>query len=331
MMKKILVVKSRAMGDAIMGLGTIQFLKSYFPQSEIHYAIPKWIAPLLESVQTAADKIIAFDLKSPLDFYDQWIFLAQQKYDHIFELHQTGRNAKFFSTYALFHKTTYSFHNHQQTAHVRGPLIQRDLDGVFVYLTKKMKIEKPDFLNFSPLMKCQNVVPMNAIVFGVVATRKTKMWPLSYYQQLAEKISQQQKTKILIPLSLSDEDQHIKEKILQWQNPLVEVIQVSTGQLAQRIAPASFYVGNDTGLKHLCVALGIKTLTFFGPEEPLEWHPYAKTKHDFLFIDPLPCRTEISHYCPLKTCDSMICLNQFLPKDVWEKNLKKELESPRHR
>ncbi|MFN8371029.1 MAG: hypothetical protein U0T83_10460, partial [Bacteriovoracaceae bacterium] len=62
-------------------------------------------------------------------------------------------------------------------------------------------------------------------------------------------------------------------------------------------------------------------ITFFGPEEPKEWHPYDVKKHPYFFIDKLECRTQISHYCPLNTCDSMICLNQITPALVVTKVL----------
>jgi heptosyltransferase-2 len=71
--------------------------------------------------------------------------------------------------------------------------------------------------------------------------------------------------------------------------------------LAKELSKASMYIGNDTGLKHICIALGVKTYTFFGPEPPLEWHPY-------FYIEGLECRTRDAHFCGLSECESMVCL-----------------------
>jgi ADP-heptose:LPS heptosyltransferase len=41
------------------------------------------------------------------------------------------------------------------------------------------------------------------------------------------------------------------------------------------------FIGNDSGLRHMAAALGIKTLTLFGPENPVEWHPYKEEDGHF--------------------------------------------------
>ncbi len=38
---------------------------------------------------------------------------------------------------------------------------------------------------------------------------------------------------------------------------------------------AQFYMGNDTGLTHLAAASGTKTITIFGPSDPLRYAPYT--------------------------------------------------------
>ena len=98
----------------------------------------------------------------------------------------------------------------------------------------------------------------------------------------------------------------------------VQFCEVSLAQLPREIATAQLYIGNDTGIKHLSIALGLKSISFFGPEPPEEWHPYDKSEHPFFYIDPLDCRTEKAHFCGLSTCESMICLNQFTPDSVYQ-------------
>ena len=84
------------------------------------------------------------------------------------------------------------------------------------------------------------------------------------------------------------------------------------------MAEANVYIGNDTGLKHLAIALGLKTYTFFGPEPPNEWHPYDQNSHPFFYIEDLECRTQNAHYCGLSECNSMICMD-FKIESVYER------------
>ena len=41
-----------------------------------------------------------------------------------------------------------------------------------------------------------------------------------------------------------------------------------------QIAQATAYVGPDTALTHMAAALGVPTVAFFGPTDPLKWGPW---------------------------------------------------------
>ena len=62
--RTILVVKNRAMGDSIMCLATLQWLRELYPEAKIVYGLPSCIIPLYKNVQTAADSYLNVDLKS---------------------------------------------------------------------------------------------------------------------------------------------------------------------------------------------------------------------------------------------------------------------------
>ena len=102
----------------------------------------------------------------------------------------------------------------------------------------------------------------------------------------------------------------------------VSFLQTSLRDLPIELASGKIYIGNDTGIKHLCIALGLKSISFFGPEPPVEWHPYNQNEHPFYYIDNLDCRTQTAHFCGLSTCDSMICLNQISAERVFIDNKK---------
>ena len=115
-------------------------------------------------------------------------------------------------------------------------------------------------------------------------------------------------------MSKSEFDQNLKKKI---HSKDVIFIEKPLSELPLEMAKADLYIGNDTGIKHLAIALGLPTLSFFGPEPPLEWHPYNEKAHPYFYIDGLDCRTASAHYCPLSQCDSMICLNTITAKSVY--------------
>ncbi len=89
-----------------------------------------------------------------------------------------------------------------------------------------------------------------------------KNWPLSRYRELARQLR--------YPVEWTagpDED-------------LPEAARFSNlHELAEWIAGAHLYIGNDSGITHLAAATGIRTLALFGPTSPRTWAPRGKNVH----------------------------------------------------
>lgn len=322
----IFTFKNRALGDAIISLGAIQYLKTNFPNSFLIYGVPAWVYPLFKNVETAADKIIPVSLKNFSDWINFYGVMKNLNPDIIIELFQSGRGKKFGSFYEVFNHSTYFGNNHHlDDGTFKKSNIQRDIDGIRHHLKN---LPEASFLDFCPKLKSNfNISKENTIIFGIVATRETKLWPIEYYHQLARIILNNFPfAKIKIPVSPNKLDQNLKKTFLSLGVlDRVEFLETSLEVLPLKISQAKYYIGNDTGIKHLAIALGLKSASFFGPEPAVEWHPYNIPDHPFYYVDNLDCRTKVSHFCGLNTCDSMICLNQIKPETVFD-SLKKRLE-----
>lgn len=316
-----------------MGLSTLSYLRSIYPNSKIYYGIRAWTQALYSEVECDADQVLALDFDNFKGYMKTWKLLSSLDIDHIHELHLSGRSEKFFSLFSLLKGIKYTYHNHHLSSQKSDvvdhgkikPLIQRDLDGVYTFLGKSEKA--PSYLDFPPQFKIRKSCQTPCIIFGVVATRATKMWKLDYYIELARKIkSIHRDIRIIIPLSSSQADKKIRDQIeLRDGNSHVELVELPLSALAETFSECLLYIGNDTGLKHIAIASGIKTYTFFGPEPPHEWHPYDNRSHPYFYIDGLECRTREAHFCGLSECDSMICMDQISPDQVF-KEVKKDIE-----
>ncbi|HLE10451.1 MAG: hypothetical protein A2504_16060 [Bdellovibrionales bacterium RIFOXYD12_FULL_39_22] len=314
-----------------MGLSTVDYLRSLYPQSKIYYAVPSWIVPLYDNVKISADAIIAMDLKRPHDWIKCWRLMRQLKIDLVYEMHQSGRSKKFFSLFSLIHRIPYFFHNHhlKDGTSVVGqgmirPLIQRDLDGVYSFLgrTNNHDTSPPHYLHYPPrLLITRKAQKQRRIIFGVVATRATKMWPIENYLLLSKIIFKHHPDiEIAIPLSKSSDDLAIKEKFSKHEiDSRIIFVHLSLAELPHFFAESFLYIGNDTGIKHLAIAVGLKTYTFFGPEPPNEWHPYDVSTHPYFYIEDVICRTENAHYCGKFHCETMDCLRKLQVETVWKK------------
>ena len=88
------------------------------------------------------------------------------------------------------------------------------------------------------------------------------------------------------------------------------------------LSNSQFYIGSDSGVKHLAIALGLKSLTLFGPESIGEWHGYRLDRNPALQID-LTCRDNDADnknfaWCGAERCPhgSHACMNLLLPEEV---------------
>jgi ADP-heptose:LPS heptosyltransferase len=77
------------------------------------------------------------------------------------------------------------------------------------------------------------------------------------------------------------------------------------GRLPGVLARCRLVVTIDSGLKHLAVAIGVPTVTLFGPTSPYEWHVAGDT--DRYVYPAAPCSPCRLRECPLETpCMSRI-------------------------
>ncbi len=313
-----------------MGLSTVQYFRDLYPESTIIYGVPQWTAKVFEETKTAADFIYPLKMNTLNEIIDLWSDLLNFNVDMIHEMHQSGRGQKAFSTFCALKKIPYTAHNHHKKSGtsvldqgVIKPLIQRDLDGVYSFWGKIAKI--PDYINYPPDMRVKDLGSKKRIIFGVVATRETKKWPLNYFKQLAELIFQHNPfIEIVIPLSTSKADLRLKNEIQELSFPKnTKIVHWDLSKLASEFSGSICYIGNDTGIKHLSIAVGVRTITFFGAEPPNEWHPYDSAKHQYFYRENLPCRTRNHHFCGLQVCDLSSdeynkCLTKILPQEVYQ-------------
>lgn len=325
--KNILVVKNRALGDSVFGLSVFPYLKSVYPQARLTYALPSWITQLYQKVATDVDSFLPFDLSGvggQLRFLND---IRRGKFDAIIELHDNPRSHRILEVARFLFGVPLFGHNHHLSHRtmtgvfeqgIRKAITQRDLDGVYSFVRFfKPEAKPPHFLDFQPRLSSDSVRQENKIVLGIVATRSEKLWPVEHFAKLIDLLSEQGSYHFIVPISASEQDQNLAKSLQEKTQARVEIIQRGLEELPDVLSEASLYIGNDTGLKHISASLGLNTLTIFGPEEPLEWHPYDKYRHPYFWIYDCDARSKMVDVCLLKQFDQSRSIDQITPQDVF--------------
>jgi ADP-heptose:LPS heptosyltransferase len=86
-------------------------------------------------------------------------------------------------------------------------------------------------------------------------------------------------------------------------------------ELGALLSRSALWIGNDSGPKHLAVALGVPTVTVFGPTHPRTWHP-PEGPHAAVEVTGLECLHCNATVCPLAGADHMRCMRDLDPARV---------------
>lgn len=107
---------------------------------------------------------------------------------------------------------------------------------------------------------------------------RLKHWPAGNFAQLADRLSEIPGARIVL-LGDSSESRIAEEIMgLMRTKPVDLVGKTTLRELAGLIASSRLLIANDGGPLHIAAALGVRTVSFFGPVDPLVYGPYPADK-----------------------------------------------------
>jgi ADP-heptose:LPS heptosyltransferase len=339
--KKILALKLRSLGDTVLMTASLNELKKAYPNAEIHVAVTSTWAPLLES-HPAIKKLWTYDRYAERGARAKAaarlaLKLRKERFDCVINFHASPSSSMIsFATGARVRSIHFHGHkdrNRYSTVTVPGkgvlkPIIERDMDtlralGIHapagrlpqIYLQESEKSEARDTLSRLGL-------PRPLLMIGLGASRPTKRWPVDRFASLAVEWATKRQGGVLAiagPDELTEVNAFLKavdDHLLMAVPDATERAQVRARitsenrlplrKLAALISQASVFVGNDSGPRHIAVAVETPSVTLFGPEHPFEWHPYPTDRHPYHFIDGLACRRDAlpgyPAWCGIEPC-----------------------------
>ena len=284
--QRILLVKLRAIGDAVLTLPSLEALHRGFPSAKISVLCP----PLAVEIYSE-DPRVAEVLP-----YDKAWFKSLGHH----ALHAQGLQARHFDLAVCLHASMRSallgwlsgaplrsIRNHSgvdwfsnlKATEPKEPksIIQRDFDALRA-LGLRPTDESPRMV-LAPWAKTEagilwkrlGLASKKVIVIFPGAGKAQKRWPLQHWLALAKALKQKKKSILFLSApgepGLQNEANAVGGR---WAS--VASLQVLAG-LCQR---SGLVLGCDSGPRHIAAAVGARTLTLFGPETLQEWHPYKE-------------------------------------------------------
>lgn len=333
---KILVIQLRRVGDAVLTLPVISILRRSFPSCKIDFLVEK-PADQLIALNSDLDETLVYDKTNPIS----WIkYIRNQKYDWVLDFHSNGRTLilTFFSGAAVRAGfkgpiTRRLVYNKQAATTDQKYLVEQKLEllkslGLEVQgWSWNIKIPNQEIGWADSFLRGAGLNNRSRKLVGIApATRRaTRAWIPERFAELANYLLNQNHDILFL---WGPGEKPIVEKIVQKvQNTNGKVIippQTSLIQLSALIQKCSFIVAVDNGPKNIAVALGVPTLTIYGPTNPLSFNPHNDPAHLIVRDDKLFCIG-----CGLNSCPyHHECMENIGSKTVIEKIKSLLTESP---
>ncbi|MCX8094537.1 MAG: glycosyltransferase family 9 protein [Candidatus Goldbacteria bacterium] len=279
--RKILIIKLRDLGDIVLSTPVIRVLYENCNSPEIIYVLKeeyenfKYLLPHIKDV-------ITYNKKDPFDFLRVIGKLRKYQFDLAVNLHATFRSALI----TLFSGAKIRLvHNHSGKNYFSSMPLNikeeqkwntlRDLDTL-----KPLNISyTSDLIKTKLVFNCelseyiQDGFYERAIGFGIGAKRVQKKWRIEKFIELGKKLIANGEKIIVFCLP---EEKEAGEKIVNELGINARLLIGDILKVSYVIKHLKLFIGNDSGLRHIAAGFGVKTITLFGPENPLEWHPYLE-------------------------------------------------------
>ncbi|NDW18185.1 glycosyltransferase family 9 protein [Dysgonomonas sp. 216] len=298
--ERILVIRFRRVGDAILSSALCSSLRKTFPNAEIHYVLNEEIAPLFEG-HPDIDKIITFSKKemSGLFTYLKKVRSTMKtgKYDIIIDTRATVKTMFFLpfslrTKYRIGRKKEYNMfaHNYRVYNYPNGTrsLLHLTLDlldplnadfnvvkdvNFRIYVTDK---EKETFARY---MESEGIDHSKPVIICAIATRlEHKMWDKDKMLTVLNRIQEKYPEAQLIFNYGGEREKALVSEIYEAlgkpKNVFINIEAKTLRELPAMMKNADFFFGIEGGPRHMAQATQLPAFAIYPPGiNMVDWLP----------------------------------------------------------
>jgi ADP-heptose:LPS heptosyltransferase len=319
--KRVLIIRHRAIGDIILVTPFIRALKKALPQVEIDMVIEPLGIEILED-NPYLSRMVVYE-KSRLkkaNFFEKvtgtvkfYKGLMDRKYDLVFDLWGNLRTALMsFLTWAKY-RVGFNFRVRKYLYNI---VVEPDVPPKYnaYYHMDQLKAvgiqpdgEKTNFnvrrqdMDYAADFYSSSGVKENDLVFGLngAGTWITKRWPEYKFAQLADLLVREYRgCKIVVIWGPGEKPmaETIKNLMKEDKTNVIIAPPTTLKQLGAVQKRMRAFVSNDGAPNHLATALDVPTVTIFGPTNYKSWVPSGSKRH-----------LEVHSGLKCAPCDRMAC------------------------
>ncbi len=302
--KKVLVIRFRRIGDAVLSVVICSSIRRSFPGAEIHYVLNEHIAPLFEN-HPDIDKIITFSSDENNHFFKYLRKVRQlmktERYDVIIDTRSTIKTL-WFSAFSL--RTKYRigtskyynlfFHNYRLRNQVnegvnevmRNLLLLRPLERegqLSLSSDFRLYVTEQETAGFRNYMEQKGI---NFSRFVVVCTPFTrvvrKAWDMKKMKEVLSRVIRRYDAQLIFNYSREEKAAALAlyEEMGKDEHIFVDVEADTLRKLVSMLESADFFFGNEGGPRHIAQACHLPSLAIYPPwVEMSKWLPSDDSRY----------------------------------------------------
>lgn len=306
----------------------IRALRQKYPQSHLAFLTEGESKSILEN-NPNLNEVIIWDKNK----YQNWFYalkkikeIREKKFDLVIDLLGTPRTAlaaflsgskKRIGFAYRFRKTFYNLKVVPDRQEKYGAFYKLDSLKALGIESKDGKLElvlNSKAKNFAQRFFAENNISDSdfKITISPAARRRFNFWFLDRYAKVADGLMEKYSAKVILVWGPGERE--IVEKIasLMKFKPIISSETATLLELAGILEKSDLHLGNDNGTKHIATAVGVPTVTIYGPHSPVSWTYPDFSQHKF-----------VNRSCPCSnnerkkhSCTKVTCLDSIAVEDV---------------
>ncbi len=319
--RKLLIIRPRFIGDVLLSTPLVRSLKSVFPRMKIAYLAEKSSLEVLKN-NPYIDELITLERGNLADDLLMIKNIRKRGFDAVVDTFGNPRSAllTFFSgakvrigwdhrgrKYAYTHfagsagKAEDAIDNYNSVGRLFG--IRKFGRDTVIKLSAEERKSADDFMKHQAINSRKQIVGIHP-----GASWPAKMWPAEKFAALADRLFEDGRQVIIFS---GPKDRVIGAKVLMlMKNKAIFADNLPLRLFSAVVSRIDGFISNDNGAMHIAAAFRIPLVGIFGPGDPAVWFPYKKKA--VWLKQSVPCWP-----CRKDHCDDLKCMKALGVKEVY--------------
>lgn len=327
--EKVLVIQLRRIGDALMCTPAIRALRKNFPGMKLFFFTEHESASLF-SENPFLDGVITLDKGRSGDWVYQLkkvLEIRAHQFDLVIDFLSNPRSGWYTFSSGAKYRIGVGRHRRGFFYNQRFEPTSRRIYAAAARLEvlKSLGIEADGMaLNLFLNEKTQQYAERSAKEVGIrgddflisvspTSRRHFNRWPLERYATVIQRLRQRYAVKFIITWGPGERE--VAERLQKMSGEEAVSVSPRTKNLLELggiLSRCHLHLGNDNGTKHIAVAVGLPTVTIYGPHDPVSWTFPDPKRH--LYLQGLPLCKDCNKR--KDSCQELTCLDRIGVQEV---------------